>query len=76
MQKLSSNKPHRVPTGFEFISPYTDEFTGLQILDTNSTWNGTTFQCIAFNLANEEEQNNSAEAVTLKVGGDCRMWLS
>ena len=69
---LSSNIPDMVPAGYEFISPFENAYTGLRVLNTNSTWNGTTFQCIAFDTSNEERQNNSAAAVTLEVGGECR----
>ena len=69
---LSSIMPHMVPAGYEFISPYVNVYTGLRVLNTNSTWNGTTFQCIAFDPSNVERQNNSAAAVTLEVGGECR----
>ena len=66
---LSSSMPDSLPPGYELISPYRDEYTGLRVLNTSSTWNGTTFQCIAFTPASEEEQNNSAPPVTLEVGG-------
>ena len=69
---LRSNMPGMVPADYEFISPYVNVYTGLRMLNTNSTWNGTTFQCIAFDTSNEERQNNSAAAVTLEVGGECR----
>ena len=67
---LTSNIPDMVPADYEFISPFVYVFTGLQVLNTNSTWNGTTFQCIAFDTSNVERQNNSAAAVTLEVGGE------
>ena len=69
---LRSNIPDMVPADYEFISPFLDDFTGLRVLNTNSTWNGTTFQCIAFDPSNVERQNSSARAVTLEVGGECR----
>ena len=69
---LSSNIPDMVPVGYQFISPFLDDYTGLRVLNTNSTWNGTTFQCIAFDPSNVEQQNDSAAAVTLEVGGKCR----
>ena len=70
---ISSNMPDMVPAGFELIShPSLNIFTGLRVLDTNSTWNGTTFQCIAFTPANIHEQNDSAVEVTLEIGGECR----
>ena len=70
---LWSYKPHRVPAGYKFIAPRTKNgYTVLQVLNTNSTWNGTTFQCIAFDPSNVMRQNNSAAAVTLEVGGECR----
>ena len=72
---LSSNMPHMVPTGYEFISLFVNVYTGLRVLNTNSTWNGTTFQCIAFKTSNVERQNNSAAAVTLELGGECRKIL-
>ena len=70
---LSSSMPDNLPAGFEFISPYPDEYTGLRVLDTNPHWTGTTFQCIAFTPSNTEQQNTSAATVTLEVGGECRM---
>ena len=60
---LSSNMPNMVPAGYEL-----NEFTGLRVKSVNSSWNGTTFQCIAFVPTNVERQNSSA-AVTLEVGG-------
>ena len=69
---LSSSMPSMVPAGYEFIA---NQYTGLRLLDTNSTWNGTTFQCIAFNPTDAREQNNSAAAVTLEVGSECRMHI-
>ena len=71
---LRSNTPHMVPPGYEFISSSVNVYTGLRVLNTNSTWNGTTFQCIAFDPSNETRQNNSAAAVTLEVGGKCRKY--
>ena len=69
---LSSNIPNMVPADYEFIAPHNiDDFIGLRVLNTTSTWNGTTFQCIAFDPSNLERQNNSASAVTLEVGGKC-----
>ena len=75
--ELYSTTPTAGPLGYKFI-PSSDEhvYTGLRVLDTNSTWNGTTFQCIAYTLANRCEQNDSAKRVTLQVGGKCRMCLS
>ena len=72
---LSSSMPSMVPAGYEFISSFQHQYTGLWLLDTNSTWNGTTFQCIAFNPTDTREQNNSAAAVTLEVGSECRMHI-
>ena len=70
---LWSDMPHMVPDGYEFIAPHNmNDFTGLRVHNTNSTWNGTTFQCIAFDPSNVERQNDSAAAVTLEVGGECR----
>lgn len=66
---LSSNMPSMVPAAYELISPFLNEFTGLRVKDTDSTWNGTTFQCIAFVPTNIGRQNHSAAAVTLEVGG-------
>ena len=66
---LSTNMPNMVPAGYELISPFLNEFTGLRVKDTNSSWNGTTFQCIAFVPTNVERQNTSSAAVTLEVGG-------
>ena len=67
---LSSNSRNMMHSNFEFISPYSDEYAGLRVKNTNSTWNGTTFQCIAFNVNRVMEQNKSAP-VTLEVGGEC-----
>ena len=71
---LSSNIPDMVPADYEFISPFQNVYTGLRVLNTHSTWNGTTFQCIAFDTSNVERQNDSAAAVTLEVGGEC-YWM-
>ena len=69
---LSSNIPDMVPADYEFIAPHNiNDFIGLRVLNTTSTWNGTTFQCIAFDPSNLERQNNSASAATLEVGGKC-----
>ena len=70
---LTSNMPENLPSQYEFVSPTLDEYTGLIVFNTTSIWNGTTFQCIAFTPANEEQQNASAAAVTLEVGGKCRI---
>ena len=72
---LSSNIPDMVPADYEFISPFQNVYTGLRVLNTNSTWNGTTFQCIAFDPSNVTRQNDSAAAVTLEVGGECKKIL-
>ena len=73
---LSSNMPDIMPVDYEFIAPHNiNDFTGLRVLNINSTWNGTTFQYIAFDPSNEERQNSSAAAVTLEVGGECRKML-
>ena len=70
---ISSNMRDIVPAGYELISPPSSNvFTGLRVLDTNSTWNGTTFKCIAFTPANVHEQNDSAKEVILEVGGEYR----
>ena len=69
---LWSNTPGMVHADYEFISPSENVYTGLQVLNTNLTWNGTTFQCIAFHTSDVERQNDSAGAVTLEVGGECR----
>ena len=69
---LSSNAPDMMPADYEFISPFENVYTGLRVLNTTSTWNGTTFQCIAFDTSDVERQNDSAAAVTLEVGGECR----
>jgi len=66
---LSSTMPNMLPTGYELISPFVNEFTGLRVKDTNSSWNGTTFQCIAFVPTNVGVQNDSAAPVLLEVGG-------
>ena len=70
---VSSNEPGNVPWGYQLVSPSRDQYTGLRVLDTNSTWNGTTFQCIAFTPENVGEQNDSAAAATLEVGGEYKM---
>jgi len=72
---LCSNKPGSVPAGYELISPLEKHdyyYTGLRLFDTNSTWNGTTFQCIALDV-NNHSLNDSAAAVTLEVGSECRI---
>ena len=76
MISLSSSMPSMVPAGYELISSFFNQYTGLRLLDTNSNWNGTTFQCIAFTPADVREQNHSATAVTLEVGGECRICLN
>ena len=68
---LSSNMPSTVPTDIEFISTNRHEYTGIRVKNTNSNWNGTIFQCIAFSLTNTHLQNTSAQAVILEVGGEC-----
>ena len=68
-----SNMPDKVPEDYKFISPSFDEYTGINVSNISSDWNGTTFQCIAFTPANVEERNTSAAPVTLEVGGKCRM---
>ena len=73
---LSSIMPDMVPAGYEFVAPFLNDFTGLRVLNTTSIWNGTTFQCIAFDPSNLGRQNDSAAAVTLEVGGKCRNILS
>ena len=72
---LSSIMAEVLPAGYEFVAPFLDDFTGLRVLNTTSIWNGTTFQCIAFDPSNLERQNDSAAAVTLEVGGKCRKIL-
>ena len=72
---LSSSMPSTVPAGYKLVSSFLNHYTGLRLLDTNSTWNGTTFQCIAFTPLDTREQNNSAAAVTLEVGGECRIYV-
>ena len=71
---LYSTMPDKVPTSYEFIEtpPNSNIFTGILVRDTNSSWNGTTFQCIAFTPLDTEEINNASEPVTLEVGGECR----
>ena len=71
----STNPSSARPLGYEFISTDTHVYTGLQVLDTDSTLNGTTFQCIAYTPSNTSRQNHSASAVTLKVGGECRIFV-
>ena len=68
---LISNMPSMVPTGYEFIQTPHHESTGIRVKNTNSNWNGTTLQCIAFNLSNVHQQNDSAPVATLEVGGEC-----
>ena len=68
-----SNMPDEVPEDYKFISPSFDEYTGINVSNISSDWNGTTFQCIAFTPANVGERNTSAAPVTLEVGGKCRM---
>ena len=70
---LYSTRPHEVPPSYEFIEIDTNIYSGLRVIDTNSTWNGTTFQCIAYTPINEEVRNYSSEPVTLEVGGECRI---
>ena len=70
---LSSNNRSMVPPDFEFISPHVHEYTGLRVMNTNSNWNGTTFQCIAFSTTNVMQINDSVPAVTLEVGGKCNL---
>ena len=70
---LSSSMPNMVPPGYEFVSPFIHVFTGLRVLNTNSTWNATTLQCIAFTPADVRERNVSAAAVTMEVGSECRI---
>ena len=67
---LSSHTPSVVPSDLEFISPHTHEYTGLRVMNTNSNWNGTTLQCIAFSPTNLGQINKS-NPVTLEVGGEC-----
>ena len=69
---LRSNMPNNLPADYEFISPSFDEYTGIRVTNISSSWNGTTFQCIAFTPANIEQRNTSAATVTLEVGGECR----
>ena len=69
---LSSSMPSMVPAGYKLISSFLNQYTGLRVLDTNATWNGTTFHCIAFTPLDTREQNDSATAVTLEVGGEYR----
>ena len=64
--------PSTVPSGFEWISPSLHHYTGLRVNNTNSTWNGTTFQCIAFNV-NNIDKKKAAPEVTLEVGGECNV---
>ena len=55
---------------FEFIrSPHQNVYNGLRVINTNSTWDGTTFQCIAYATTNLGRRNHSAAPVTLRVGG-------
>ena len=70
---LTSNRPDNLPAQYEFVTPTLDEYTGLIVFNITSIWSGTTFQCIAFTPANEEEQNNSSTVVTLEVEGECKM---
>ena len=68
---VTSRMPSKVPAGYELISPFRNEYTGIKVLNTNSNWNGTIFQCIAFSPTNTHQENTSAPAVVLKVGGEC-----
>jgi len=74
MTKLISNEPDMVPACYKWVSPTLDEYTGLMVFNITSSWNGTSFQCIAFTPANEEEQNNSSAVVTLEAGGEYTMF--
>ena len=67
---LSSNNRSRIPPDFEFIRPHPHEYTGIRVMNTNSSWNGTTLQCIAFSTTNSQRINTSAPAVTMEVGGE------
>ena len=68
---LYSTIPEDVPASYEFIHTNTEQnVTGLLVRDANSSWSGTTFQCIAYIPANIEDLNNSSEPVTLEVGGE------
>ena len=67
---LSSNNRSMVHPDFEFITPHPHEYTGLRVMNTNSNWNGTTLQCIAFSPTNLGRINTSAPAVTMEVGGE------
>ena len=75
--KLHSTDPKNVPASYEFMyiehNNGVKEITGLLVRDTNSTWSGTTLQCIAYTPLNTEVLNNSSEPVTLEVGGECRI---
>ena len=72
--ELNSTNPSRArPLGYEFISPHQYVYTGLRVIDTNSSWNGTTFQCIAYSPFNTTRQNDSVAAVTLIVGGEYKI---
>ena len=64
--------PNNLPRDYEFISTSIDEYTGIQVFNISSNWNGTTFQCIAFTPANTEQRNASAATVTLEVEGKPR----
>ena len=72
-ESLCSTTPDKVPTNYKFIDtfPNSNEFTGILVSDTDSSWSGTTFQCIAFTPANTEEINDASEPATLEVGGKC-----
>ena len=69
----STNPSSARSLGYEFISSHMHVYTGLEVLHTDSTWNGSTFQCIAYTPSNTTRQNNSAAPVTLRVGGECRI---
>ena len=75
-EELYSTIRKNIPASYELM--YTEQnntkvVTGLLVRDTDSTWNGTTLQCIAYTPPNTDVRNNSSEPVTLEVGGECRI---
>jgi len=75
-EELYSTIRENIPASYELM--YTEQnnikvVTGLLVRDTDSTWNGTTLQCIAYTTLNTDVRNNSSEPVTLEVGGECRI---
>ena len=75
-EELYSTISEDFPASYELM--YTEEndievVSGLLVCNTDSTWSGTTFQCIAYTPLDIGIRNNSSEPVTLEVGGECRI---